>query len=60
MSRKKCGQLGQIERRVRTSQMLCHKKAKKVVIYVCGDDKHCTDKSCEFSPAYVKPAEVKS
>ena len=48
---KKCGQLGQIERRVKTSFIVCHKQRRKVRIAVTEQGNYCMDTECPYSPS---------
>ena len=48
----KCNQLNQIGRRLKTGSIDCYRHKRRVVIVVDGDDKHCADKECPFSPSY--------
>lgn len=52
---KKCGQVGQIDRRRKNGRIQCHKTKRLVQIMVDEDHGNkCLDQDCKYSPAYVK------
>jgi hypothetical protein len=51
---KRCGQVAQIENRVQTSTIKCHKMNCHVTIEVTSDGNKCMKEDCPYNPGYLE------